>query len=209
MTASSISRFCKLPLLVFILLVMPLEAGANTYSCTGVDKKANLGIGSGSVSISSHDKICDFAVDGVSPTGKQSPDFVSAINQLLGGGISANTMSEDLLAALVLGPFISERLDNIARGDFHNAFGTRVRDIAGCVAGFQTNPSSISSSINTNELVCRVVGGHDNPASFGMIETQVSQPTLQLGLVFNHQTFLLFIPAQLIVRGINGYRLGR
>jgi hypothetical protein len=118
-------------------------------------------------------------------------------------------MSEDLLASLVLGPFISERLDNIARGDFHNAFGTRVRDIAGCVAGFQTNPSSISSSINTNELVCRVVGGRDNPASFGMIETQVSQPTLQLGLVFNHQTFLLFIPAQLIARGINGYRLGR
>jgi hypothetical protein len=209
MTAASISRSCKLAGLVFILFAMPLEASADTYSCTGVDKKANLGIGSGSVSVSSHDKICDFAVDGVSPTGKQSPEFVSAINQLLSGGIDQNSMNDDLLAALVLGPFITGRLDNISMGSFHNAFGTSVRGIAGCVAGFRTNPGSTSSSINTNDVVCRVVGGRDNPASFGMIETQVTQPTLQVGLVFNHQTFVLFIPARLIGAGINGYRLGR
>jgi hypothetical protein len=209
MTTGSISCFCKLASLAFIVFAIPLEAGADTYTCTGVDKKANLGIASGSVSVSSHDKICDFAVDGVSPTGKQSPEFVNAINQVLSGRIDQNTMNDDQLAALVLGPFVTGRLDGSAMASFHNAFGTSVRGIAGCVAGFQTNPSSTSSSINTNDLVCRVVGGRDNPASFGMIEAQVSQPTLQLGLVFDHRTFVLFIPARLIAAGINGYRLGR
>jgi hypothetical protein len=208
MIADSICRFCRLPLLALILCAMPLGASATTYSCTGVDKKANLGIASGSVSVSSHDKICDFAVDGVSPTGKQAPEFVKAIDQLLSGGMSANAMSDDLLAALVLAPFISERLDGAEMASFHNAFGARVRDIGGCVANFQKNPGSITSSINMNDLVCRVLGGHDNP-SFGMIETQVSQPTLQLGLVFRNQTYVLFIPAQLIAKGLNGYRLGR
>jgi hypothetical protein len=208
MSSDSISRFCRLlPLVVFILFAMPLRASANTYSCTGVDKKANLGIGSGSVNISSHDKICDFAVDGVSPSGKQAPEFVNAINQLLSGGINANAMSDDQLAALVLGPFITERLDGSEMASFHNAFGTKIRDIAGCLAGFQKNPGSAGSTINTNDLVCRVLGGHDNP-SFGTIETQLSQPTLQLGLVFRNQTFVLFIPAQLIAAGMNGFRLG-
>jgi hypothetical protein len=216
MTAGSIPCFSKLALLVFILLAIPLNATANTYSCTGVDKKANLGIASGSVNISSHDKICDFAVDGVSPTGKQSPDFVNLMNQVLSGSFRNSTMDADSLFSLVLGPFFPDRPDSSVMSSFRNSFGTSARDIGNCLASFQQSPgSSGGPRITRDDSVCRVLDpgdvrrGSDNMASFGMIEARVDQPTLQIGLNFNRQSYLLFIPVRLIGAGINGYRLGR
>jgi hypothetical protein len=214
-----------------MLSAIPLETRAATYSCNGVEKKATLGISSAaSVGVSSHDKICEFSIDGVSPNGQQSLEFVNSMNQMLSGQIGRNRMGIDahFVASLLLEPFLSDRADRSAMNDFRDALAVSTREIANCMINFQQNlSSSMGSSIVRRDLVCRVLkpgdaqsggdptfqrrnrwdGGSDVP-SFGTIEAEVSQPTLQVGVMFDRQTFLLFIPVQLIDAGINGYRLG-
>ena len=212
-----ISHFDRAYLLALVLFAIPYPTHATTHYCKGVDKEAKLGISSGaSVSVSSHDKICEFAVDGVSPAGKQSPDFITSMNDVLSGSASRNALNEAALFSLLLGPFLPERPDPNLTNRFHNSFGTYVRDLAGCIASFQQNPSSsIGTPVNRDSLVCGVLDPDDRRLQyndlprFGMVETRVSQPTLRIGLIIDGQSFLLFIPVRLIALGMRGYRLGQ
>lgn len=208
-----VSQFGR-SLLVGLVFIIPRLACATTYTCTGVKEKALLGISSGSVGVSSHDQICEFSVDGVSPTGKQSPDFVSSMNQLLSGSFDGNSATKEGIVSLVLGPFLPERPDSYFMSRFDNVLGrSAVRDIGDCMAGFQQNPSSSSRARGDRDFTCRVLGPDDarrgDPTSFGPVQAQVTQPTLMVGLTIDRQSYVLFIPSQFIVLGMRGFRLGR
>lgn len=214
MISSFIPYFGRSQLITLVLLVIPQLAHAATYSCNAVDKKALLGIDSGSVGVSGHDKICEFSVNGVSPTGKQSPDFANSMNQLLSGSFSGNSVTAEALASMVLGPFLPERPDSNFFSRFRNSFGTYVRDVAVCMASFRDEPTySGGSRVNRDNITCRVLDperrGYDEPASFGPVEAQVNQPTLMVGLTLDRQSYVLFIPAHLINLGKRGYRFGQ
>lgn len=211
------SHFLAMAASLAILISVCPAAQSTTYTCTAVDKKALLGISSSaSVSVSSQDKTCTFSVDGESPTGKQSPEFVNAMNQVLSGSINSSTLSPEMFAALLVGPFLADGQASSISSSFRNSFGTSIRDVQECLRNFHQNfDSSPTSGISRDNLVCRVLvrppsgGNVGTVSSFGAIEIQVSEPTLQLAIVFEQRSFSLFIPARLIAAGVRGYRLGR
>lgn len=186
-------------------LALAPPVGAKTYTCTAVDKKASLGVSDrSSVSVTSGEKTCQFAVDGESVNAQRTADFRMQLNRVLdfrsigygGGAFGSNDI--EALQLLVMGPNYT---DGSVR--FRNSFGSRANDVSQCLQ----SRGERDIEDRYSGILCRAFRPEDfKRKAFGDVSVDSNVKILVLSVTMDRMTYTLFIPFPLLDAGELGFR---
>jgi hypothetical protein len=202
----------RLSIYSFVLLAtftpVGVQAASKTYSCTAVDKKAAVGVDSArSVSVSTGDRACFFSVDSAPVDSRYQQEFVRGINELIAGrldNLSPSSNNREAIRQMLL-PQSSD--DFNLRIAFENAFNTNLMDFGNCIrqfrAGQRPNPR-----VQQNLVCGTATGSNTDPMSrrHPVFVEGDGADVLELGVVLNGKGYYLFVPNELLQRGIQGFQ---
>jgi hypothetical protein len=185
---------------LLVVGMLSTSAGAKTYSCTAVDKKASLGVSdSASVSVTTGDKTCQFSVDGSSVNGKTTAEFRGLLNRVLDSRASALGKQDiEALQFLIMGPVFSG-----GSVSFRNSFGNVANDLGRCLQS--RGQQSVEN--HSSGLLCKMFRSDDlKRRSFSGVSVESNGSLLVISATIDRQTHLLFIPSTLFQLADGGFR---
>ncbi|MGO7661626.1 hypothetical protein ACC697_04010 [Rhizobium ruizarguesonis] len=190
----------------FILLGSTAFAGDKTYTCSAVDRQASLGVSDRSaVSVTTGNKTCSFSVDGSAVDGNARRQFLNAMNSLFGGGFD-NSNPEAFKNLLLAIPLARSQG---SLHDFDNQFRSASSDLSDCIAGFRNGSSR---SFDNQGISCETIDSSGSVGGFPVsVEWEGRGRVLVIGVELSSgydrgQGALLFIPEELMLQGMLGFR---
>jgi hypothetical protein len=206
----------SLALVAICLGGLPANAWGKTYICTEVKDKARLAYGGNlSVNVKGENKICDFSIDGETPSGR-SPEFLQSTEDFRSGKLQGNRSTGervDFLRRLLLSPFVDLRQDYRTAQAFDSEMTAVIDQIVLCMEQFRgasldflgryqgqppdwkrfsPNIVQVGSDRNSRSACTLLLPGVGVPAFAGM-EVTSDIPLLQVGALLPGQFFVVFM----------------